>query len=103
MSLKSHPEEHNAKLPIWALTPQENKRARTNLKTFAYKECHEYVKAMAECAKHYSVKMFPNCDEQRNKMKECLLYYQYNESYLEHQRDLIVLEKIKKREDQLKQ
>ena len=91
---------HNARLPIWALTPAEDNRARANLKKFAYKECDDFVKAMADCAKNHGIRVFPNCSEQRDKMKECLIFYQAPK-YLDQQRDLIVLEKIERLEKQL--
>lgn len=91
------------RLPIWALSPREEKRARENLKKSTYKACDEVVKAMAECAKKHGVKVFPACDEPRNRMKECILSYQVDQKYLDHERDLIVLEKINKLETQLKE
>lgn len=92
-----------SRLPIWALTPQEEKKARENLKTFTYKACDEFVKEMADCAKAHGIKVFPTCDIPRNNMKACILSYQIDPKYLDHQRDLIVLDKINKLEKQLKE
>lgn len=92
--------KHNARLPIWVLSPQEEVKARKNLKTFTYQKCNQYVKAMAECAKSHGVKVFPACNAQKEQMKECLLFYQMDKKYLDDQRDLIILNKI---EDKLKQ
>lgn len=92
--------KHNARLPIWVLSPQEEIKARKNLKTFTYQKCNEFVKSMAECAQKNGVKVFPNCNPEKEKMKECLLFYQMDKKYLDDQRDLIILNKI---EGQLKQ
>lgn len=95
--------KHNARLPIWVLTPQEETQARENLKKFTYEKCNEYVKAMAECAKLNGVKVFPTCNHEKEKMKECLLLYQMDKKYLDEQRDLIILNKIEKRLQQRNQ
>ncbi|CCK68279.1 Cmc1p KNAG_0A06170 [Huiozyma naganishii CBS 8797] len=94
---------HNVKIPIWVLSPQEEKKARKNLKTFTYEKCGEYVQAMANCAKQHGVKVFPSCSAERDKMKECLMFYQLDEKYLDEQRNLIVVKKIEKLEERLKQ
>lgn len=94
------------RLPIWVLGPQEEKEARVNLKSFAYQKCDEFVKAMADCAKTNGIRVFPTCEKQREKMGECLLFYQVDTRYLDEQRDKIVerkinrLEKIRKREQE---
>ncbi|KAK5778833.1 Cmc1p PWA37_001268 [Arxiozyma heterogenica] len=95
--------KHNAKLPIWVLTPQEEIQARKNLKKFTYEKCNDYVKAMADCAKLNGVKVFPTCNSEKEKMKECLLFYQLDKKYLDEQRDLVILNKIEKRLQQNKQ
>lgn len=95
--------KHNARLPIWVLTPQEETQARKNLKKFTYEKCSEYVKAMADCAKLNGVKVFPTCNPEKEKMRECLLFYQMDKKYLDEQRDLIILNKIEKRLQQNKQ
>lgn len=95
--------EHDSKLPIWTLSPREEKQARQNLKAFTYKECNQWVKAMADCAKANGIKVFPACDPERNKMKECFLFYQMDHKYLDEQRDLVILEKINRLESQLKE
>jgi cupin superfamily acireductone dioxygenase involved in methionine salvage len=41
-------EKHNAKLPVWMLTPNEEKEARKRWKEYAYKECDEVVKSMCD-------------------------------------------------------
>lgn len=38
-------ETHNAKLPVWLLTPKEEKEARKRWKDHAYKECDEVVQS----------------------------------------------------------
>lgn len=100
MSADTKTETTGSRLPIWALSPQEEKTARANLKDSAYKSCDEFVKAMAECAKAHGVKVFPACDQQRDKMKECIIAYQTDRN-LDNERDLIVLSKIEKLEKQL--
>ncbi|CAL9736795.1 COX assembly mitochondrial protein [Monosporozyma servazzii] len=91
---------HNARLPIWALSPQEEAKARKNLKDFTYEKCGQFVKAMADCAQVHGVKVFPACNPQKEQMKECLLFYQIDKKFLDDQRDLIILNKI---EEKMKQ
>ncbi|CCF57941.1 hypothetical protein KAFR_0D02930 [Kazachstania africana CBS 2517] len=93
--------KHRTRLPLWALSPREEQKARSNLKDYTYEQCHDYVEAMANCAREHGIKVFPACDVQRQKMKDCLLFYQLDDKYLDHQRDLIILQKIEKLESQL--
>ncbi|SCW00696.1 LAFE_0C09934g1_1 [Lachancea fermentati] len=102
MSQEDPATKHSRKLPIWVLGPREEKAARSNLKTFAYSQCAEYVQAMAECSKLHGLKVFPACDKQRDKMGECILFYQTDPKYLDEERDKIVQEKLGKLEKQLK-
>ncbi|CCC66983.1 hypothetical protein NCAS_0A04250 [Naumovozyma castellii] len=95
--------KHNSPLPIWALTPGEEKKARKNLKTMAYGKCGEYIKALADCAKENGIKVFPTCDPQRIKMKDCLLFYQTDPKFLDEERDKVILEKINSLEKRLKE
>lgn len=57
---------------------------------------------MADCAKAHGIKVFPACDKQRDKMKECIIAFQTDKN-LDNERDLIVLAKIDKLEKQLKE
>lgn len=102
MSQDSGVSPTGSRLPIWVLGPQEEKEARTNLKSFAYKKCDEFVKAMADCAKSNGFRVFPACDEQRDKMGECLLFYQVDTRYLDEQRDKIVERKINLLEERIR-
>lgn len=86
--------------PFGCFPPQEETKARKNLKDFTYEKCSQYVKAMADCAHANGVKVFPACNPQKEQMKECLLFYQMDKKYLDDQRDLIILNKI---EEKLKQ
>lgn len=88
-------ETKKGRLPFWVLAPKDEKEARQNLKTFAYEECKEYIQAMADCGKKYGLKVFPNCNEQRDKMSECLLFYQLDTKYLDQEKDKIVQKKIR--------
>jgi len=36
---------HNAKLPVWVLTPMEEKEARRRWKDYAYKQCDDVVQS----------------------------------------------------------
>lgn len=102
MSEESNVKKRSSRLPIWVLAPREEKEARQNLKKFAYKKCDDYVQAMASCAKNHGIKLFPACDAQRDKMVECLLFYQVDTKYLDEQRDLIVQRKIAALEEQVR-
>ena len=46
MSAGSEVQVSGSRLPIWALSPTEEKKARANLKDSAYKSCDEFVKAL---------------------------------------------------------
>lgn len=87
-------QQHNANLPPWVLTPREEARARKNLKLFTYDKCHDVVEAMAQCAKLNGVRVFPRCNEQKQAMRDCLLFYQEDSKFLDEQRRLIIAEKI---------
>ncbi|SMN18842.1 similar to Saccharomyces cerevisiae YKL137W CMC1 Evolutionarily conserved copper-binding protein of the mitochondrial intermembrane space [Maudiozyma saulgeensis] len=100
MSTEAKGQSSGSRLPIWALSPQEEKKARANLKDSAYKSCNEFVKAMADCAKAHGIKVFPACEQQRDKMKDCIIAFQTDKN-LDNERDLIVLTKIAKLEKQL--
>ncbi|KAH3899703.1 Cmc1p SCDLUD_003988 [Saccharomycodes ludwigii] len=89
------------RLPLWVLGPRDEQEARTNLKKMAYEKCDIFIKAMADCAKQNGIKVFPECNPQKEKMAECVLFYQTDE-YLDEQRDLMVQKKIKIMEDRLK-
>ncbi|KAL6947236.1 hypothetical protein ACO0QE_002115 [Hanseniaspora vineae] len=89
------------RLPLWVLSQNEEHKARQNLKKMAYEKCDEYVKGMVECSKQHGLKVFPACNGPRDKMAECLLFYQ-TDKYLDHQKDLLVEERISKLEEQLK-
>ncbi|CEP63581.1 Cmc1p LALA0_S08e05864g [Lachancea lanzarotensis] len=95
-------EQQARRLPIWALSPREEKEARQNLKKYAYDQCGEYVKAMVECSKLHGLKLFPACESQRDRMAECILSFQ-GESHVDQERDKIVQRRIQRLEDQLKQ
>lgn len=99
---EEQPAKRGSRLPIWVLSPREEKEARQNLKKFAYHECDEYVQAMADCAKAHGIKVFPACDAQRDKMVECMLFYQVDAKYLDEQRDLIIQRKIAALEEQVR-
>lgn len=103
MAEESNISKHSSRLPVWVLAPREEKEARQNLKKFAYEQCGEYVQAMAACAKSNGLRVFPACDKQRDKMGECLLFYQVDTKYLDEQRDKIVQRKIGVLEEQLRQ
>lgn len=102
MSGGSNISNHESRLPIWVLSPREEKEARSNLKKTAYKKCDDLVKSMAECAKANGLKVFPACEKQRDKMSECILFYQVDTKYLDEERDRIVERKINKLEEQIK-
>ncbi|AQZ17765.1 CMC1 (YKL137W) [Zygosaccharomyces parabailii] len=93
---------HTSRLPIWVLSPREEKEARKNLKQKAYEMCDDYVRAMAECAKANGVRVFPACDQQRDRMSECILFYQVDTKFLDAERDKIVERKISKLEEQVR-
>lgn len=88
-------DKHNTKLPIWVLTPQEEKEARKRWKEFAYKECDAYVKTFAECSKKAGVKVLWKCIEQRDEMNKCILNLQKPEE-LDKQRRIMINEKKEK-------
>ncbi|CAG58414.1 uncharacterized protein GVI51_D01969 [Nakaseomyces glabratus] len=90
--------ESGRRVPLWVLNAREEKEARTNLKNMAYKNCDEYVKAMADCAKQNGLKCFPACDQQRADMRQCLLFYQ-TDHYLDVERDKIVQKRIARLEE----
>lgn len=102
MSEETSATKRGSRLPIWVLAPREEKEARQNLKKFAYNQCDEYVQAMADCAKSNGLRVFPACDGQRDKMVECMLFYQVDTKYLDEQRDLIVQRKIAALEEQVR-
>ncbi|CAR29923.1 hypothetical protein ZYGR_0AD06140 [Zygosaccharomyces rouxii] len=102
MSQGSNISNHDARLPIWVLSPREEKEARSNLKQTAYKKCDDLVRSMAECAKANGLKLFPACEKQRDKMTECILFYQVDTKYLDQERDKIVERKINRLEEQIK-
>ncbi|CCE64060.1 hypothetical protein TPHA_0G02240 [Tetrapisispora phaffii CBS 4417] len=87
-------ESRGKRLPMWVLGPKDDGEARKNLKDYAYSKCHEYVDAMATCSKAHGLAVFPACNEQRSKMVECLLFYQLDTKYLDHERDKVVQKKI---------
>ncbi|SCV00480.1 LAMI_0G05336g1_1 [Lachancea mirantina] len=89
------------RLPIWVLSPREEKEARQNLKKTAFSKCDEYVKAMVECSKKHGLKVFPTCEPERDKMAECILFYQ-DDKYLDEERDKIVQRKFDALEEQIK-
>lgn len=96
-------ENKSHRLPIWVLNPREEKEACQNLKKFAYDQCSTYVEAMVECSKRNGLKVFPRCIPERDRMRECILFYQKDSKYLDNERDKIVQEKIYKLEQQLKE
>lgn len=72
------------------------------MKQKAYEMCDDYVRAMAECAKANGVRVFPACDQQRDRMSECILFYQVDTKFLDAERDKIVERKINKLEEQVR-
>lgn len=53
---------HNAKLPVWMLTPMEEKEARKRWKEYAYKQCDEVVQSEYQFNKksvRYQIANFP--------------------------------------------
>ncbi|AEY97885.1 FAFR201Cp [Eremothecium gossypii FDAG1] len=94
-------EQHGRRLPVWMLSPAEEKEARKNLKTMAYEKCSEYVRAMAECSKAHGLNVFPACDGPKRQMGECLLFYQKDE-FLDAEWDRIVERKLDALEQQVK-
>lgn len=54
---------HNAKLPVWMLTPMEEKEARKRWKEYAYKQCDEVVQSEYQFNKksvRYQIANFPS-------------------------------------------
>lgn len=102
MSQGSNISNHDARLPIWVLSPREEKEAKLNLKKTAYQKCDDFVRSMAECAKANGFKVFPACDKQRDDMTGCMMLYQRHIEYLDQERDKMVERKISKLEEQIK-
>ncbi|EDO14745.1 hypothetical protein Kpol_297p6 [Vanderwaltozyma polyspora DSM 70294] len=90
----SEDKKEGKRLPLWVLAPKDEMDARKNLKKFAYEQCKEYVEAMAACAKANGMKVFPACNEQRDRMAECILFYQIDTKYLDMEKDKIIEKKI---------
>ncbi|ODQ59699.1 hypothetical protein WICANDRAFT_17719, partial [Wickerhamomyces anomalus NRRL Y-366-8] len=86
---------HNAKLPVWMLTPMEEKEARKRWKEYAYKQCDEVVQKFAKCSKENGVGVLWNCRSARDDMNKCILRLQKPEE-LDRQRELLIAEKIEK-------
>jgi COX assembly protein 1 len=94
-------ERHNKQLPVWVLTPNEEKEARKRWKDHAYKECDASVKVFAECSKKAGFKVLWACLQQRDLMNACILKLQ-NPEELDKQREILISEKVEKLKQEAK-
>lgn len=90
------------KLPLWMLSPYEEKVMRQSLKTTIWKRCDEWVAHFVECSKSAGLRIFPKCDPQRAKLHDCLKYYQADE-FVQEQIDLHIERKLKTMEEKFKE
>ena len=85
------------KLPGWMLSAYEDKIIRKNLKEEAWKRCDEWVAEFSACSKVSGLRIFPKCDPQKNKLHDCLRYYQKDE-FVQDQIDKHLKERLEKME-----
>lgn len=101
--IESSNNDHEAPVPLWYLSSKDDREARSKLKELAYRKCHEQVRAMADCAKANGLIMFPACTPQKKAMGDCLLFYQKDPSYLDAERDKLILRRIDELEQSVKE
>lgn len=66
---------HNPSLPLWVLTPREEKEVMAEWKKNAYAQCDLHVRAFSACAEREGAKVGVNCKNLFNDMSNCILLY----------------------------
>ncbi|GMM34069.1 Cmc1 protein [Saccharomycopsis crataegensis] len=84
-------------LPLWALTPKEEKEAYANWKKSAYQHCDDDVKNFAACSKAAGISVTLKCRGLHNKMYACIESYQTKEN-LDLEYDKVIERKRQKKD-----
>ncbi|ODQ77896.1 hypothetical protein BABINDRAFT_95065 [Babjeviella inositovora NRRL Y-12698] len=92
--------ERNKSLPIWVLTPKEEKVVRENWKKNSWKKCDELARIFNLCAKANTFNVTTACTVPKEMLYECV--YKYNTpEYMDIERDLFIREKLRKMEEEV--
>lgn len=80
-------------LPVWMLTPKEEKEVFEEYIQEIYKQCDEYVKAFSACEQAAGFGVFFKCKNESKAMKSCVQSH-YNQEYVDDVRDKYIEKKI---------
>lgn len=86
-------------LPIWLLTPKEEKLVFQRWRKKAFERCDEYIKRFIACSNSYEnpIEAMVKCKAANTEQMQCVAEYQ-KMKYLDEERDILVKEKMEKRQ-----
>lgn len=80
-------------LPVWMLTPKEEKEVFEEYIQEVYKECDDYVKAFSACEQMTGFGVFFKCRKESKAMKSCVQSH-YSQEFVDEVRDKYIEKKI---------
>ncbi|GME69587.1 unnamed protein product [[Candida] boidinii] len=81
-------------LPVWMLTPKEEKEVFENWRKNTWKYCDEYVGAFSKCEQAAGYTVWFKCRKESKAMRECIRERQ-NSKFVDEERDKYIEDKIK--------
>ncbi|ODV77288.1 uncharacterized protein CANTADRAFT_56055 [Suhomyces tanzawaensis NRRL Y-17324] len=88
----------NPNLPVWLITPKEEKLIFERWRKKAFARCDDLIQAYVKCSNSYKnpVEGMRMCDEANKASMGCVAKYQKQE-YLDIEREILIDEKIVKK------
>ncbi|ODV86546.1 hypothetical protein CANARDRAFT_183508, partial [[Candida] arabinofermentans NRRL YB-2248] len=80
-------------LPVWLLTPKEEKEVFENWRINAWKLCDEHVGAFSRCEQLAGYGVWFKCRKQSKAMRDCITNRQ-QQKYVDEERDKFIQKKI---------
>lgn len=87
-------------IPVWVITPKEEKLIFERWRKKAFSECDALIKAYVDCTNSYAnpVDATKLCKNANLRSMGCVTLFQ-TQKYLDIEREILITEKIKKRQE----
>ncbi|GMG24722.1 unnamed protein product [Ambrosiozyma monospora] len=82
-------------LPVWMLTPKEEKEVFENWRIQAWKHCDSVVKEFSKCEQMAGYGVWFKCRKEGKAMRECIRERQ-QEKYVDEERDKLIKLKMER-------
>lgn len=83
-------------LPVWLLTPKEEKDVYNNWREHTWQHCDEYVREFSKCEQQAGLGVWFKCRKQSKAMRQCI-ERRKDKKYVDAERDAYIDAKMKRR------